>query len=477
MSTQYIPRDAYEQEIIGAQQQAETARKLREGIIAPQGQMIGNQFVAPSITQHLANILKSYSAGRQERDSAQAIKDAQAAQAQKEQAYIAGIPSPTVTPAVVARTAPVFEDSASRLAKVLTQGAQPSTPTNLSPTQDNADAMQPSSIAEALRARSNQYSIPVQAGTQDIPAQPEKITQPGIEDYLKYAMNAPNDKTAAMVQLLGVNRQNAVDKQDAFKAAAELKRETMAQQNEAKKQHDADVAAQQQIAREQMFAQQESMARLAASLKNQGGEPAPKASPGTRVYKDENGAWKTEILQGSPQWQTQKSKEATDRAFVQNIVPQNIKNMEQIDGLIGSKGFNSIFGLSSYTPNIMPAARDAKAKLDQVVGAMETAGMQLQKSTAGSAGAMSEKEWPKMQTYLNLVKTASSPEAAKEALLAARQSYQRMVDVAKESYANEWAGGQFGDKTVIERLNNPSDTAPKQSGNVIKYDASGKRIQ
>jgi hypothetical protein len=255
-------QSTYEQEILGAQQQKALAQKLRESAKTPDGQMVSGWYVAPSITQHLATLLQTYSGKKGMEEADQKIKDLQAGQAQKEQAYIAGMPSATVTPAVDARTAPVFEDSASRLANALTQGAQP----NLSPTQANADAMQPNVIADALRTQSQQ-TLPVQTGTQQISAQPEKTTQPNIEDYLKYAMNAPNDRTAQLVQLLGVNRQNSVDKRDAAQSAADLKRETTTQQIEAKRQHDADMIAQSERESRRDAALRQSLASFAQANK------------------------------------------------------------------------------------------------------------------------------------------------------------------------------------------------------------------
>lgn len=59
----------YDERIIGAKQQAETARKLREGITAPEGKMVSGWYVPPSITQYMANALKSYGAGKEEREA------------------------------------------------------------------------------------------------------------------------------------------------------------------------------------------------------------------------------------------------------------------------------------------------------------------------------------------------------------------------------------------------------------------------
>jgi len=181
-------------------------------------------------------------------------------------------------------------------------------------------------------------------------------------------------------------------------------------------------------------------------------EPPPKAAPGSRVYQ-EGGEWKSEIIKGSPQWQMYKSKEAPDRALVQNIVPQFEKNVSDIDKLVSSKGFDKIFGLiAGQTPNITKESREAANLRAQVIGAMETSGMQLQRSAGGAVGSMTVQEWPKMQSYMNVIQNSNDPQAVKEALRGAQAVYDRMAEVAKEGYMNEWGSGQFGDPNVVARL-------------------------
>ena len=55
----------YDEQILGAKQQAETARKLREGIKSPEGQMVSGWYVPPSFTQYMAEALKGYYAGKE----------------------------------------------------------------------------------------------------------------------------------------------------------------------------------------------------------------------------------------------------------------------------------------------------------------------------------------------------------------------------------------------------------------------------
>lgn len=71
----------YDERILGAKQQAETARKLREGIVTPQGQMVDGIYVAPSWTQHAANLFKSYTTGKDEREALGQAKELEAKKA------------------------------------------------------------------------------------------------------------------------------------------------------------------------------------------------------------------------------------------------------------------------------------------------------------------------------------------------------------------------------------------------------------
>ena len=77
----------YEEEIIGAKNRAETARRLREQAAlsgTPQGQMFGNIYVAPHWTQHLANAIRQYKLRSDEEEALQESADWRRKQAQSE---------------------------------------------------------------------------------------------------------------------------------------------------------------------------------------------------------------------------------------------------------------------------------------------------------------------------------------------------------------------------------------------------------
>jgi hypothetical protein len=61
---------------VGADRKRKLADALRQQAIAPQGQMVGGIYVAPSITQYLASGLKGYQANQLERQSADEVQNA-----------------------------------------------------------------------------------------------------------------------------------------------------------------------------------------------------------------------------------------------------------------------------------------------------------------------------------------------------------------------------------------------------------------
>ena len=74
----------YEDQISGAKQRLETARRLRESSFGqyPQGQFIGNYYAAPHWTNHLANALRQMQLTSQEQSAGEELQNAQRLQAQ-----------------------------------------------------------------------------------------------------------------------------------------------------------------------------------------------------------------------------------------------------------------------------------------------------------------------------------------------------------------------------------------------------------
>lgn len=198
----------YDEEILGAKEQAETARKLREaGLKAPEGQMVSGWYVAPSITQYMAEALRGY--GNKRRD----------------------------------------EEATAKYDALRTE-------------KNNK-------IAEILKnfpaAKTSYPNAQIGADGPTVEAQGQPVTQsPDGQDYMNWSMQmAPySPETAALGSKLAEYDMTRKDKKE------------QAQERLADRQAQREWQANQaQIAREQNFGNQQSMARLAASLRaGSGGE-------------------------------------------------------------------------------------------------------------------------------------------------------------------------------------------------------------
>lgn len=197
----------YDEQIIGAKQQAETARKLREGMSAPQGQMVSGWYVAPSITQYMAEALKGYNAAQNEK-KAQGEYD---------------------------RLSKQKSDETARLLRKL----EPQASVTVSPEMANAAYGQGdinSTMASPTPQTSTEYVQPTE--------------QQRMAALLRGAAVNP-EAFAPQVKMAewDMSRQ---DKQEQMRQAADLKREQMAQS---------------EALRREGWQQQQEMARLAASLR------------------------------------------------------------------------------------------------------------------------------------------------------------------------------------------------------------------
>lgn len=86
----------YEQRIIGLKEQQALARRLREGAEqAPQGQMVGNVYVAPHWTQQLARGLNYYAGMQGEKQARQGIDDINTQRTEERNAWLESMPKST----------------------------------------------------------------------------------------------------------------------------------------------------------------------------------------------------------------------------------------------------------------------------------------------------------------------------------------------------------------------------------------------
>jgi len=179
----------YDEQILGARQQAETSRKLREGFKMPEGQMVSGWYVRPSAGDGLVEALKLYAGYKGEKDANEKIANLTKERTEKTNKWMQDMPAPRTVQA----TSPVFQPSEQTLAANLLRGDQQPQP-----------AMGQQELATMLRGNgaqeANMPPAPVQTGEMVNPNMPGQTINPTDADYEKWIM-AGSDLDPARTQL------------------------------------------------------------------------------------------------------------------------------------------------------------------------------------------------------------------------------------------------------------------------------------
>ena len=589
-SEKYGQLSGADMEILGAREQAATARALRNAFKPTQGQMVGGWYVRPSLTQNLADAMMQYNNYKNEQaataeakrliEARQALSTAAdnyrknatpeqpgyqiatpaiesgttnslvdealtagyGSDAQGQPLFSNAAPTPSATPpsmpndgaqaytaptatatgninanptnnrytthlptdaheltasenaplanavrnAPLGNTAPGADLAADINSPTLTGGTASAPAEQTLPTitttapREVPEPAQPNRLAQMLRGE-GEYAPVEKATVRDIPAVPSNFDQ---RTYARMLDKASRHAEAAsewkdietqstneqhrlsnIATIAGRNADNiATNYRFAVIAANQLenKKDTDKAIAEAKKEaHNADLENKKWQTTETNKTRIEA-ARIGADVRKdvltQG-----KLGPGQRFKEGTN---EVELIPGTTQYLKAKNDHATDIAARDTIVGINQHVTKSIDKLVTSKGFDKIFGIiGGNTFNWSEDAKAAATARNQVVGALEAAGLAINKQANGSIGAMAVAEWPKMATYIAVIKNSDNPKDVKDALVGAKEVLDRTASIATSKYTNEYGGGQF-------------DTSRKSSdGGVKKYNPATGKIE
>lgn len=176
-----------------------------------------------------------------------------------------------------------------------------------------------------------------------------------------------------------------------------------------------------------------------------GDEQYGKLSPGFRRIKDKlTGTVVDEAIPGSAPYQKLKGQYAQETAAITNATADADTLIERSKTLQSHPGLKGVFGISGYFPSIKGGdAGQAEALLEEIKNSMQLAGFQQLRSSVGSPGAMTEKEWPKLEAAISQLQNSTDLAGAKQALRNIETYAQRIKNVSNTAYKNEWSGSQF----------------------------------
>lgn len=176
---------------------------------------------------------------------------------------------------------------------------------------------------------------------------------------------------------------------------------------------------------------------------------------------------KVRAVPGSDIYIAQKKKHEDDRDALKAVLSTEKLAVDKVDGLLSDKNFPKLFG-SMYSGQLSKyIAPDAQSKLESLKSNLKTAGLQIIRS-GGSIGQMTEKEWPIVEQMIDSLTNSLSEEEAAYRLQSIKAHMQRMGEMAREGYQNQWSDTQYF-KPVDTGVAQP-EAAPERTGNLNKQD-------
>jgi len=220
-------------------------------------------------------------------------------------------------------------------------------------------------------------------------------------------------------------------------------------QKEARQKQILDIENKRQMQEERLAAQAEArrdrQAMVAAARGAGGGVDYGKLQPGYQRVRDaRTGEVRDMPIPGSAPDIKLRGQHAQDYSAVTNASENADKLIARAEKLAKHSGLSGNFGLRGYAPNVRGSdAANAAVLLEELKDSMQLAGFQELRSSAGSPGAMTEKEWPKLEAAVAKLQNASDVETARAALADIATYGRRIKNVAQTAYQNEWGGTPY----------------------------------
>lgn len=160
-----------------------------------------------------------------------------------------------------------------------------------------------------------------------------------------------------------------------------------------------------------------------------------------------------ESIPGSDLYINQSNKHGKDFQALQGVDVKAKSAIAKVDEILGDKdAFNSNFGgYNAYLTQYLPgASSDTRKKIEGLKSDLKSAGLELMRS-GGSIGAMTEREWPIVESMIANISPMLSEEEAAFQLAKVKTRMDQLVKNAQEAYQTEWGNTQFGRKTAANQ--------------------------
>lgn len=164
----------------------------------------------------------------------------------------------------------------------------------------------------------------------------------------------------------------------------------------------------------------------------------------TQSPADAEGAKKTAVLNAE---QAQDAPRATKA--MQSAIGQLDNVLRQVEYVNKSPGLDRITGTfngSSYVPNISDKAVNAQSDLDTLKAMLSAESLQQMRDaskTGGAVGAVTEKEWPRLESLIGGLGQRQTTEQFQQRLSDIREGLQRIRDSVAQEHMTKYPGAQI----------------------------------
>jgi hypothetical protein len=193
--------------------------------------------------------------------------------------------------------------------------------------------------------------------------------------------------------------------------------------------------------------------RVGYQYNNKGEEvkiPQTGVPEGVRLKPDERWNEKTQMVEqvpGSAAFIEQQTKHGKDLGALKTTQATTKWGTERIDKILDPKnktGFENNFGgFTAYaTKELSGNTALVKAELDSLKSDLKNKGLQMFRA-GGSIGAMTEKEWPIVESMLATITPKMDVKDARDVLEAVRAKFEALENLASEKYNDQWRNTQY----------------------------------
>ena len=194
---------------------------------------------------------------------------------------------------------------------------------------------------------------------------------------------------------------------------------------------------------------------------------------GVRLKPDERWNEKTQMVEqvpGSAAFIEQQTKHGKDLGALKTTQATTKWGTERIDKILDPKnktGFENNFGgFTAYaTKEFSGNTALVKAELDSLKSDLKNKGLQMFRA-GGSIGAMTEKEWPIVESMLATITPKMDIKDAREVLEAVRAKFEALENLAAEKYNDQWQGTQY--HKPVDRSGGAGGNVPQAAIEMLK---------